>query len=198
MTNHITDPNSLSTLILDGTYQPIGFFSARAAIKHLITGKAKAYDRHGNLQNFSGWMMETNYHHEDNPYMNTAHQRVDVPTVMVITHFFGRHKKVRRGDNTSLRHLFKVYDGTCQYCFKKIKYSEATKDHVYPKSKGGSNGSENLVLACKKCNALKADVFPHYDVNGNIPKPKHITGINKLKMQTPKNRPEWDFFLYNK
>lgn len=187
-------PDTLSTLILDGTYQPMGFFSARASIKHLITGKAKAYDKFGNLQDFPGWMDNTAQHYDDNPYMRTAHKRFDIPTIMVITHHFGRHK--RRADSTSLRYLYKVYDGTCQYCFKKIKYADATKDHVFPKSKGGSNGNDNLVLACKSCNALKADTFPHYNDKGEIPKTKHLLPVHHHILYAPQSRPEWDFFIH--
>ena len=32
-------------------------------------------------------------------------------------------------------------------------------DHVIPRSKGGSNGMDNLVLCCRECNTLKADSF---------------------------------------
>lgn len=34
-------------------------------------------------------------------------------------------------------------------------YREAHREHVAPKSKGGSDGLDNLVLACKDCNAEK-------------------------------------------
>lgn len=30
-------------------------------------------------------------------------------------------------------------------------------DHVYPESKGGGNGPDNIVLACRPCNRAKKD-----------------------------------------
>ncbi len=197
MSNHIT-PENISTLILDTTYQPMGFFTARAAIKHLITNRAKAYDKFGNLQDWVGWMHDTAHHHDDNPYMNTCTTRVDVPTIMVINHFFGNKCRVKaNGKSTSLKYIYKAYNGVCQYCLSKIPYTQATKDHIYPKSKGGPNCTTNLILACKKCNSLKADVFPYYDKLGNEVKPKTLLPVHHHRLYGPKTiRAEWKFFLH--
>lgn len=35
-----------------------------------------------------------------------------------------------------------------------------TKDHIIPKSKGGSNGLHNMQTMCIKCNNKKADTMP--------------------------------------
>lgn len=51
-------------------------------------------------------------------------------------------------------------DGQCAYCSKKLHLSNATLDHVIPRSRGGKDTWENLVLACKKCNMKKADRMP--------------------------------------
>jgi hypothetical protein len=44
---------------------------------------------------------------------------------------------------------------------KKCAYCDSTEklewDHLIPKSKGGSDSIENLVLACKSCNLSKSD-----------------------------------------
>lgn len=39
----------------------------------------------------------------------------------------------------------------CRYCGKKA----VTVDHVIPKSKGGTENSDNLVACCKSCNSIK-------------------------------------------
>lgn len=196
----MTTPDTTTTLILDGTYHPIGFFSARAAIKHLITNRARAYDRFGNLQDWNGWADNTAYHYDDNPYLNTSSTKFDIPTIMVVTHFFGAQGKMRRdGKNTSLRYLYKLYNKTCQYCFNKIQYHEANKDHIYPKSKGGPNCSTNLILSCKSCNSLKADTFPWFDAEGKEPKAKHLLPVHQNKLHGPNvAREEWKFFLHTK
>lgn len=44
--------------------------------------------------------------------------------------------------------------GRCYWC--KEKYGKTFEvDHVWPRSRGGGNGAENLVLACRKCNRSK-------------------------------------------
>lgn len=43
--------------------------------------------------------------------------------------------------------------GLCQYCFKPGN----TIDHVVPRSRGGKHEWTNVVTACTKCNAHKAD-----------------------------------------
>ena len=50
---------------------------------------------------------------------------------------------------------YKNQRGKCYYCKKKVgnKYDV---DHVTPLSKGGSNGPENLVIACVSCNRSKS------------------------------------------
>lgn len=45
----------------------------------------------------------------------------------------------------------------CAYCGRRLRIEEATVDHKIPKSNGGSNYYENLVIACSDCNMSKAD-----------------------------------------
>lgn len=51
--------------------------------------------------------------------------------------------------------LMDSYLGRCVYCFKPL--SEPTIDHITPITRGGGNESENLVPACRSCNASKSD-----------------------------------------
>lgn len=48
--------------------------------------------------------------------------------------------------------------GRCFWCNKKI--SDYHVDHVVPLTKGGSNGPENLVIACPSCNHIKSAKHP--------------------------------------
>ena len=53
----------------------------------------------------------------------------------------------------------------CEYCGEDFlaRFNEcfhAQLDHIYPKSKGGSNEASNLAAACVTCNALKWDYVP--------------------------------------
>lgn len=48
--------------------------------------------------------------------------------------------------------------GYCIYCTEPISGELVTADHVHPKAKGGSDGADNLVGACRPCNAVKGDM----------------------------------------
>ena len=49
--------------------------------------------------------------------------------------------------------------GKCFWCGKRVG-EEYHVDHVVPLAKGGSNGPENLVIACPSCNISKRDKHP--------------------------------------
>lgn len=43
----------------------------------------------------------------------------------------------------------------CIYCFEPLAFEDSTADHVYAKSKGGTNQHRNIVCACSACNMAK-------------------------------------------
>ena len=43
----------------------------------------------------------------------------------------------------------------CFYCGRALSRRRATKDHVIPRSKGGSDAQKNIVHACRECNKEK-------------------------------------------
>lgn len=58
----------------------------------------------------------------------------------------------------SIADLMKKYNSTCFYCGRKITGRlKPTRDHVFPKSKGGGNATKNIVLACRDCNRSKSN-----------------------------------------
>ena len=50
--------------------------------------------------------------------------------------------------------IYKRDKNSCQYCGATTKL---TIDHVIPRSKGGQDTWENLVVACSSCNVKKSD-----------------------------------------
>ena len=46
----------------------------------------------------------------------------------------------------------------CWYCGKKMEPSLLTKDHVFPRSKGGNNDMDNIIMVCKACNSGKGNM----------------------------------------
>jgi len=45
----------------------------------------------------------------------------------------------------------------CMYCAKQFIPSQLTRDHIVPKSRGGTDKWENVVAACRRCNQYKAN-----------------------------------------
>ena len=56
--------------------------------------------------------------------------------------------------------LFRRDHNLCAYCGLYFESRDLTRDHVHPRSRGGSNAWENSVTACKHCNSKKADRTP--------------------------------------
>ena len=218
-TMKLVAPEERTTLLLNRNYQAFGFCSARAAIRHLVTGRIKGMDADGNISTWDGsdldyvqgvgntqgsslsWKDGNISLFENHPYLRSAPNATTgeeskhfIPTIAVCSHHFGFHK--RKGENVSLKALYNIYKGVCQYCLCHIPMSQATKDHVYPKSKGGTNDDFNLVLACRRCNGEKDNIFPYYDVEGKEVRPKKLTTTGLHIGDVEGLRPEWKPFLY--
>ncbi len=54
----------------------------------------------------------------------------------------------------------RVERGVCYYCGKRVPPEELTMDHRLPLSRGGFSTRENIVPACRECNAKKKYLTP--------------------------------------
>lgn len=50
--------------------------------------------------------------------------------------------------------------GKCHWCGESLEPEEASFDHYMPLGLGGSDGIENIVLACAPCNLSKGNLHP--------------------------------------
>lgn len=118
---------------------------------------------------------------------------------MVLSNHFGFRRK-RDRKKLSLKQLYKLYEGVCQFCLEPISFRDATQDHYYPKSKGGANNDFNIILACRKCNRAKGDTFPYLNANGVEPKVINFLDFHHNTAMDPRQkdiaRPEWEQFLF--
>lgn len=194
------NPTLKTTLVLTAAFQPCGFFSARSTIRNLIVGGVKAYDQHGNIHDWKSWIANDRSVSidETHPALRTVDNIWAVPTIVIIPGYFGRFKKdgKTRKRSINLKQLYGVYDGKCQYCLKQIPYSAATRDHCYPRSKGGDNSDSNIVLSCKKCNSKKSNKFPYYNIHGVTVQPKILNDVEFAALSCKvEMRDEWKTFL---
>lgn len=46
----------------------------------------------------------------------------------------------------------------CWYCGKEMSPTTLTRDHVFPRIKGGDNDMNNIIMVCKTCNSSKGNM----------------------------------------
>lgn len=181
--------NTKTTLLLNTAWQPITMVTARAAFGHLLKKRISALDKNGNIfHSLESWN-ELGDFYEDQPALPSVKRDYPIPTIIVVNSKFFRKPKKKK---LTLFDLAKICEYKCQYCFEKTPIKYLTIDHVHPKSRGGSDDHDNRVLACKKCNSEKSNIFPWYDSEGKVPVPPSIP---EFMFSVDKIREEWTPFL---
>jgi 5-methylcytosine-specific restriction endonuclease McrA len=90
--------------------------------------------------------------------LRSAHDVIATPLVVRLLRY--AHTRRLRWPQVS-RALVLMRDGeACQYCGCRPGRAELTLDHVVPRAQGGQTNWENVVAACRPCNAAKADRTP--------------------------------------
>lgn len=137
-------------LLLNFTYEALNVTSLRRALKLLLAGKAE--------------MVES----ANGKVVHSARLILSVPSIIRLRYFVARpHLEVPlTRKNILLRNNY-----TCQYCGSKDG-KNMTVDHVIPKSLGGKSTWENLVAACKFCNAKKHSRSPQQAQMKLLSKPR--------------------------
>jgi 5-methylcytosine-specific restriction endonuclease McrA len=170
--------NKLICLNLNANWQPIGFKTVKDAIVDLcgcdVGGKPAtlALDIDYNIDDFGDPILTEPK--TMNPVswtewlslpvrpwdlsINSAHMKVRVPTVIIAVNF--SKMPVKQFKNKPSKDAIYVRDGGIdQYTGKKLDRNIATVDHVIPRSKGGGDTWENLVLCSKDINSKKGNRF---------------------------------------
>lgn len=83
-------------------------------------------------------------------YIDTAKKKIRVPRV--VQYLFTEKMPVKKFKPT-LDTIYELYKGICSYTKKKLKKSQASRDHYQPESKGGKTTFENIRLADKDLNS---------------------------------------------
>lgn len=128
-------------LVLSTGYEPLFKTCWKRAISAVLSGRAEIVEKHDTL------------------WIGTSSGKIECPTkVRFVTGFIAaklRASKDYRETRPTKKALWHRDLGVCQYCYKSVTISNATIDHVIPKSRGGGHTWENLVIACSKCNGKK-------------------------------------------
>lgn len=119
-------------LVLNATFEPLAVVGTRRAVCLLLADKVKLVEASGRLIRSERLCL-------DEPAVVRLARYVSVP--------FNRHRSPTR------RSVFVRDRHRCQYCDSAAE----TLDHVIPRSRGGRHSWDNVVAACRGCNALKRD-----------------------------------------
>ncbi len=119
-------------LVLNVTFEPLAVVSVRRAVCLLLTGKVA-------LVQGSGRSVRSERLCLDEPSVVRLGRSVSVP--------YRRHRHPTR------RGVFVRDHDRCQYC----NAVADTVDHIVPRCRGGQHTWDNVVAACRSCNAAKRD-----------------------------------------
>ena len=121
-------------LVLNASYEPLNITSWRRATVLMLKGKAESLE-------------------EDKTYNIRADFKL--PTVIRLRHFI---KIPYREIPLTRKNILQRDKNRCQYCGH--KNTKLSIDHVLPRSRGGLDDWENVVIACLNCNIRKGNKTP--------------------------------------
>jgi 5-methylcytosine-specific restriction endonuclease McrA len=122
-------------LLLNSTYECIGFVNFRKAFKFLAKEKVDV---------LAEWDFA----------IKIQDGEIKYPAVLRLKKYVAFKRYPMRFNR---RNLYVRDKSKCQYCNKKLTFSSFTIDHVVPKSAKGKTNWTNCVAACKFCNAKKSN-----------------------------------------
>jgi 5-methylcytosine-specific restriction endonuclease McrA len=119
-------------LVLNASFEPLCVVSGRRAVVLVLDQKAEVV-------------------HVSEEQVHSERLCLDVPSVIRLRTFV--KVPYRRRAALNRRAVFARDHHRCQYCGARAE----SIDHVVPKSKGGPHAWDNVVAACRPCNAGKRD-----------------------------------------
>jgi 5-methylcytosine-specific restriction endonuclease McrA len=120
------------TLVLNATFEPLCVVASRRALVLVLDGKADLI-------------------HDTGAVFRSARASYPEPSVVRLAQYVRVPRQSRVA--ISRRSVFARDNHRCQYCGGAAE----NIDHVVPRSRGGTHSWDNVVAACKRCNATKED-----------------------------------------
>jgi 5-methylcytosine-specific restriction endonuclease McrA len=164
----------LKVLVLNQSYEPLGIISARKAAVLLIRGRAHLVEETGLA-------------------IRTVSRAFPLPSVVRLSVYV---RTPRRKIALSKRNVMRRDGHMCQYCG--AQGVPMTIDHIVPRSWGGLDAWENLVCACRACNARKGDRPPEHAGLPLRRRPKHPDPFMFLHMTNGLPDESWGPYLFRR
>ncbi|MCK5863418.1 MAG: HNH endonuclease [Candidatus Hydrogenedentes bacterium] len=173
-------------LVLNRSWVAVNVAPAKRALTLLFQGHARVvHPQDYALYDFDAWLefSRRSTGLSFRRFVYTPSDRIRLPEVIVLNAFNGFHIPAVR---LSRRNIFTRDRNICQYCTRHFSRSELTIDHVIPKSRGGKDTWENLVLACTTCNLKKRDRTPEEAKMPLMRKPVAPRWLPRVALPLPK------------
>lgn len=177
-----------TVLVLNRNWLAINSTTVQAALLQLAAGAATALDIQGENHlvpvKWEDWIALEPLN--DDEVIHTSSRRVRMPTVIVAVNY---DRLVRKRAKFTLANIARRDGNRCQYTGQELKRHEMSMDHVIPRSRGGKDVPENVVLAHRDVNNRKADRTPQ---EAGLPTPT----IRRLAPEQPRpTHPHHEIFL---
>lgn len=165
---------NVEVLVLNHDYEPLNVCHIRRALALVYLGKADVLHTHDR-------------------YLAVSNGPMEAPSVLRLRSQVRRPLPELR---LSRRTVFARDGYVCQYCGQTAK--DLTIDHVIPKRLGGTSEWDNLVTACRRCNARKSDKLLAQTnmMLLRMPKrPKYTPYISLTKYLAGRRNEVWRYYL---
>jgi 5-methylcytosine-specific restriction endonuclease McrA len=148
--------NSLKeqVLILNKSWTPIRLKTLQTAIKLIFSDRADIVDKDYSVWSWDDWSKRP---YISGDFIQTTSSKIILPEIIILKKY---NKIPVHSVRYSKRNIFIRDQYNCQYSGKKVDFKTADIDHIIPKSKGGKDCWENVVVCAKEINRKKADNLP--------------------------------------
>lgn len=181
-----------SVLVLNKSWIAICIANVKRALTMLYQDVAMVVSPEDfSTYDFEDWK-ELSRASEDS-YISTVNFKLRIPEVVMLKSFNGFYRKEPK---LSRKAIFERDKNTCQYCGHRSSKEDLTIDHVIPRSHGGTDTWENLVLACIPCNLMKRDLEPLKAKMPLIKKPRKPKNTFQFALNIKGSiKPSWQKFV---
>lgn len=146
----------LPVLVLNKVWIPIRVITVKRSLKLLFADKVSVvFPDDYSVYNWGKWVL-IKTREEENGILATI-GKIKIPEVILLLKYdkvyYKRPKLTKR--NIYIRDKYH-----CQYSGKQVSLKESDIDHVIPRSKGGKNSWDNMVVCSKEINRIKGNRTP--------------------------------------
>lgn len=181
-------------LVLNRSWVAVNVTPARRALTLLFQGHARAvHPLDYSLYDFESWIGLSPEDCERARFVKTPSLRIRLPEVIILSVF---NSFVHHEIPFTRRNIFARDNHECQYCGRRFSKQELTVDHVMPRSRGGQDTWDNLVVACVHCNLKKGSRTPDEADMPLLRRPGRPHGLPRLGTRIPRDElMSWQRFV---